>query len=120
MVLQALGYICDELDPDLIDSQMVNQILSAIVDGLRADRSDDIRLAAITALNNSLSYAAANFNVDVERDAIMTKICETTQCADVKVRETAFECLAKVADFYYDKLSRYVDAVFQITTAAIR
>lgn len=98
----------------------MNQILSAIIDGLRADRPNEVRLKAISALTASLDFASNNFEAEGERDAIMMKIFEATQCPDIKIREKAYECMAKVADLYYDKLTRYIDTIFQLTTAAIK
>jgi importin subunit beta-1 len=118
--LEALGYMCDTMDPDQVDASIVNQILSSIVDGMRADRRADIRLAAVKALNNSLDFTGKNFEVAVERDAIMQAICEATQAPDLKTREHAFECCATVAALYYDKLQSYVEALYQLSTNAIR
>ena len=117
---QALGYMCDSMDPDTVDTNVVNQILSSIVDGMRADRRSDIRLAAVVALNNSLDFTGKNFENATERDAIMRAICEATQSPDIKIRERAFECFCTVGELYYDKLQPYFDTLFQLTTNAIR
>ena len=115
-----MGYLCESVEPSEIPTALSNQILSAIINGLRSDLPNEIRLAAVTALNNSLDFTASNFSVDVERDAILKTVCETTQCADVAVREKAFECFAKIADLYYDKLGSYITTIFQLTTTAIK
>lgn len=112
--------MCETMEPDDVEASTVNQILSSIVDGMRADRRADIRLAAVKALNNSLDFTGKNFEVDVERDAIMSAICEATQAGDMKIRETAFECCATVAELYYHKLQPYVDALFRLSTNAIK
>lgn len=72
------------------------------------------------ALNNSLSFTSENFSKVNERNMIMSTVCESTQCTDVKVREKAFECIARISDLYYDMLQPYVDTLFQLTTTAIR
>jgi len=41
-----------------------------------------VRLSATKALNNSLDFCDSNFEVDAERDAIMTVVCESTQHGD--------------------------------------
>jgi importin subunit beta-1 len=79
-----------------------------------------VRLAGVVALNNSLSFTSENFSKANERDVIMRTVCESTQCTDVKVREKAFECIARISDLYYDMLQPYVDTLFQLTTTAIR
>lgn len=118
--LEALGYMCDAMDPEDVEPAVVAQILSAIIDGMRAIRPVEVRLAGVTALCNSLDFTEVNFDNDTERDMIMTTVCEATQCADMKVRTKAFECLARVADLYYNKLQSYVETIFSLTTTAIR
>lgn len=81
---------------------------------------DELRLAAIAALLNSLDFTSTNFDVVSERDAIMKAVCEATQCANAEVRTKAFECFARIVELYYDKLPSYVSALFQLTTTAIK
>lgn len=47
--------------------------------------SIEIRLAATTALHNSVDFFKGNFEKQEERDYIMTVICETTQALDNRV-----------------------------------
>jgi len=118
--LEALGYMCDSMDSNVVAKSTVDQILNTIVDGMRSDRPNEMRLAAVTAMCNSLEFTDANFEVPVERDTIMRVVCEATQCPDVNVRIKAFECIATVAGLYYDKLPQYMEALFQLTATAIR
>ena len=106
--LEALGYMCDAMDPGSVAKPIVDQLLNTIVDGMRVDRPNDMKLAAVGAMCNSLDFTTDNFDVIVERDAIMNAICNTAQCPDVNVRVKCFECLAKIADYYYDKLPNYI------------
>lgn len=112
--------MCDAMEPDDVEPAVVNQILSSIIDGMRSDRPNDVRLAAITALNNSLDFTAANFENSVERDAIVRSICEATQSSEVRIRERAFECFAAIANLYYNKLQPYIETIFQLSLTAIR
>ena len=111
--------MCNSMNPDSIESAVVDQILCSIVDGMHSSRRNEIRLAAVTALNNSLDFTSANFERQKESDAIMQAICEATQCSEVKVRERAFECFATVAELYYEKLSPYVETLYNLSNKAI-
>ena len=52
--------------------ESANEILTAIVHGMRRDEaSNQVRLAATTALFNSLEFTNANFSRDDERNYIM-------------------------------------------------
>lgn len=48
-----------------------NSILTAIVDGIRAERPDEVRLAAVRALRNSLEFTRGNMEEAGERNVIM-------------------------------------------------
>ncbi|MBA0621795.1 hypothetical protein Godav_007389 [Gossypium davidsonii] len=70
--LETLGYLCEEVSPDVIDQDQVNKILTAVVQGMSSSEGNtDVRLAATRALYNALGFAQANFSNDMERDYIM-------------------------------------------------
>ncbi len=118
--LDALGYTCDALDTEELAQEVTNQILTAIVDGIRKDRPADIRYAAATALRNSLLFCRGNMANQSERDMIMTQICEATQSTDQRVRSASFTCIVEIIESYYEHLSSYMQAIFQLTFATIR
>lgn len=119
--LETLGYLCEEVSSKEIDQDQVNKILTAVVQGMNVpDGNNDVRLAATRALYNVLVFAQANFSNIVERDYIMRVICETTMAPEVKIRQAAFECLVSIASFYYEKLSPYMQEIFNITAKAVR
>ena len=83
--LEAIGYICQDIEPEILVSQS-NNILTAIVHGMRRDEpSNHVKLAATNALCNSLEFTKANFDKDSERHFIMQVVCEATQCPEIKV-----------------------------------
>ncbi|GFH57808.1 hypothetical protein CTEN210_14284 [Chaetoceros tenuissimus] len=121
--LECLGFSCDriaQLETVDIDPATTDGMLTAIVDGIRADRPDPIRLSAATALRNSLLFTRKNMETKAERDMILQAICEATQSADAKVREAAYECICQIAYQYYDKLADYMVTLFNLTTTAIK
>jgi len=118
--LETLGYMCEELDEDAITQDATNQLLTAIVDGMREDRSDSIRAAAATALLNSLGFTRHNFEHEAERTMIMQMVCNATKSTSVPVRVVAYECIAKIATLYYDKLMQYMQTLFELSLNTIR
>lgn len=117
--LEAIGYLCDELPADMVDTQMTNQMLNAIIEGMGASHPDDIRLAASVALNNSLEFADANFSQENERNAIMSSILTITQAATANLRASAYECLSTCTYLHYSFMLAYMDSIFNVTTVAI-
>ena len=122
--LQALGYVCEEMgrrDDDVLEQAAVNAVLTAVVAGMRApDAEPGVRLAATCALSNALEFAATNFENEDERNYLMQVVCEGAVAADPRVREAAFECLAKIAAAHYEQLPRYMTDLFALTHRAVR
>lgn len=88
-----LGYICQEIDAEVLTEQS-NQILTAIIHGMRStEPSNHVRLAATQALLNSLEFTKANFEKDNERNFIMEVVCEATQSHDMRISVAALQCL---------------------------
>ena len=120
--LEALGYLCDAMDPDLVDGvdkATVDLILNCIVSGMAESCTYNIRAAAVTAMANSLKFCHKNFEVEEERDAIMQSVCEAAQCNDARVRMKAFQCMDEVAENFYDYLPPYVEAMFGLSIEAM-
>lgn len=63
--LETIGYICQEIDSEVLVSQS-NQILTAIIHGMKgSNTSNHVRLAATSALFDSLEFTKGNFEVEV-------------------------------------------------------
>jgi importin subunit beta-1 len=118
--LQTLGYICEEIEPQVIQDKS-NQILTAVVQGMRADeKNTEVKLSAAKALDNALEFAKANFENQDERNYIMNVVFECTQSKDQKVVISGFECLVKIATLYYSKLPQYMQQLFNVTLESIK
>lgn len=119
--LEAIGYICQDIEPEVLVTQS-NDILTAIVHGIRKDEpSDHVKLAATNALLNSLEFTKANFEKESERHFIMQVVCEATQSTDTKVRVAALQCLVKIMSLYYQYMEAYMGpALFAITMEAMK
>nr|GEX42429.1 importin subunit beta-1 [Tanacetum cinerariifolium] len=119
--LETLGYLCEEVSPDVVEQDQVNKILTAVVQGMNpSEGSNDVKLAATRALYNALSFAQANFSNDMERDYIMKVVCESTLSPEVKIRQAAFECLVSISSSYYEKIAPYMPDIFNITAKAVK
>eukprot|EP01114_Cavostelium_apophysatum_P022766 TRINITY_DN834_c0_g1_i1.p1 TRINITY_DN834_c0_g1~~TRINITY_DN834_c0_g1_i1.p1 ORF type:complete len:849 (-),score=280.63 TRINITY_DN834_c0_g1_i1:274-2820(-) len=116
--LETLGYICEDIEEEVLAAQ-ANQILTAVCKGIK-DNNNDVKFAGCNALFNALEFVRANFDKEVERNYIMTVICEAASSPEARVRVSAFECLVRIATLYYDKLGTYMQKLFNITLEAIR
>ncbi|KAK0158712.1 hypothetical protein PV328_009686 [Microctonus aethiopoides] len=119
--LEAIGYICQEIDSEVLISQS-NQILTAIIHGMNgANTSDHVKLAATRALSNSLEFTKGNFEILSERNFIMEVVCEATQSHNSQIKVAALQCLVKIMSLYYQFMEPYMQpALFPITLAAMK
>ncbi|KAK4746057.1 hypothetical protein SAY87_012369 [Trapa incisa] len=118
--LETLGYICEEVSPDVVDQDNVNKILTAVVQGMNSsETNNEVRLSATRALYNALGFTQANFSNDMERNYIMRVVCEATISPEVKIRQAAFECLVAIASTYYEKLAPYIRDIFNIIAKVV-
>lgn len=101
-------------------SSDVNIILTILVENMRSDVNQGLHLAAVGALLNSLDFTSPNFEVDSERDAIMNAMISSTQSNVTEIRAKSYECLTKVAENFYNKITPYLQPLFNISVNAIR
>lgn len=122
--LITIGYICETDDANLRASlsQHSNAILTAVVQGARKEETNDsIRLAALTALGDSLEFVKTNFENEGERNYIMQVICEATQASDSAIQQNAFGCLARIMGLYYEHMRLYMEeALFMLTVEGMK
>ncbi|CAH7685795.1 armadillo-type protein [Phakopsora pachyrhizi] len=119
--LQAIGYLCESTIPEVLATQS-NEILTAVVSGARKEEpSSEVQLAAVSALYNSLEFVRENFEREGERNYIMQVVCEATQSPTSDVQVTAFACLVKIMQLYYDKMNFYMErALFGLTVLGMK
>lgn len=114
--LLAIGYICesaDANDPRIIAQS--NGILIAIVQGIQASEpSTQVRLTALNALINSLQFIKFNFQREGERNFIMQVVCEASQADDAELQATAFGCLSRIIQLYYQHMSLYMEKALYV------
>jgi importin subunit beta-1 len=99
--LRSIGFLCEELDSHLVSADLTNNILTALIGGMAPENPDDVKKAAVSALLNTLEFITVNMQTQMERDVIMTKICEGTQSPCLEVRKCSFECIVRIAHLYY-------------------
>jgi importin subunit beta-1 len=113
--LECIGYMCEDLPEDAIRQEETNALLTAIINGMRPEQAANIRLAACTALANSLEFCQKNFDRQEERDVIMQMIEAGASAPEVEIRVGAMKCLVKVAECYYKHLTAYMQRLFTLT-----
>ncbi|KAH7316620.1 armadillo-type protein [Stachybotrys elegans] len=122
--LTTIGYICESQDTELRMALIThsNAILTAVVQGARKEETNiEVRLAAITALGDSLEFVGNNFKHEGERNYIMQVVCEATQAEDSRIQQGAFGCLNRIMGLYYENMRFYMEkALFGLTILGMK
>ena len=118
--LEAIGFLCEEIDPEPL-SQSSNEILTAVVTGLKSTTSREVRRAAASSLLLSLAFARENFEREHERTFILHVVCEAaSQTDDLVLQEKAFECLNRILQLYYPLMQSYLaQGIGQLAVTAL-
>ncbi|CAO3677794.1 unnamed protein product [Umbelopsis vinacea] len=118
--LVCIGFICETTNPEILKNQ-ANDILTAVVQGARKEEENqEVRLAAVRALYNSLEFIRENFESETERNIIMMIVCEATQSSEEQLQVAAFECLVRIMQLYYDNMLLYMEkALFALTVVGM-
>ncbi|RDA89266.1 hypothetical protein CP532_0495 [Ophiocordyceps camponoti-leonardi (nom. inval.)] len=122
--LTTIGYICESQDSELRLALVLhsNAILTAVVQGARKEETNrEVRLAAMTALGDSLEFVGNNFKHEGERNYIMQVVCEATQADDSRIQQSAFGCLNRIMNLYYENMRYYMEkALFGLTILGMK
>ena len=122
--LKALGFLLEELDEYEESPLLQNEVDAALtaVCGCMGHGSVPVQRAAVNALYDALPFVAQNFEDDhqAERNAIMMAVCSATQVEDADVKRSAFECISRIAELYYDHLADYMKVLAELTATAAR
>lgn len=112
--LTTLGYVCEEVGDPL--QGFSNKILTAISLGMKPEEQDQaLRLAATSALKNSLGFVRKNFEDKGERTLIMRMVFASIVSPDKRVREAGFMCLVQIAASYYPHIAPFMEYITKLT-----
>lgn len=117
---ETLGYVCEEVDAETLSVHGPG-ILVAVASGMAAEETDaNVKLAATTALLNSLHFIENNMKVENDRRLIVQMIGGAAQFSDERVRIASYQCLCDFADLYYEYLEPFMGDLFILTGNAIK
>lgn len=112
--LRCLGMILEDVESKYLTNYS-NLVLEAIVSSVTPSHSESTIYEAARALFFSLDSVKKNFEVENERDQILSTIGIFLTWKDTKMRILGYEILTKVYGLYYPLLAKYVKVIFPIT-----
>ena len=119
--LMTLGYICDGLDPNILEISEVDSILSNIALSMTdAETNLEIKIIAFRAFKNSLRFAKKNFEVQSEREYILKLIFSGCESGEESIRIESFKLLIDIVSNYYDFVGNFLQELGRLTFQAVR
>uniref|UniRef100_A0AC34FG70 Uncharacterized protein n=1 Tax=Panagrolaimus sp. ES5 TaxID=591445 RepID=A0AC34FG70_9BILA len=112
--LQALGYICQDVDKNALEKNS-NEILNSIYLGMKHNDAT-VRLSATEAMLNALEL---NKFQCVRHCLMLAQECQKNEFCDTRIRVAALQCLVRVVSLYYNQMQMYMKAALEITVYAI-
>eukprot|EP01126_Amoeba_proteus_P036009 TRINITY_DN3649_c0_g2_i6.p1 TRINITY_DN3649_c0_g2~~TRINITY_DN3649_c0_g2_i6.p1 ORF type:complete len:720 (-),score=104.18 TRINITY_DN3649_c0_g2_i6:126-2285(-) len=117
--LDTIGYICEEIPPEVLTSA-ADQILTAIIHGMRPQESDEqVKLCACKALFLALAFCQKNFENRTECAIIMESVLNAMIVSNDDIRVSAYAILTEIATLHYSVLPPFMQQIFKLTMTAI-
>jgi importin subunit beta-1 len=118
--LTTLGYICEELYPEVLSDNLKNNIILALTNNITKDGPIEPTKLAIKALLYSIPYTTPNFKVAQERDFIMEKLFTSCDIADEEIQEYGLHCLREISIQEYESVQFYFQRICEVTGNATK
>lgn len=121
--LQTLGFICEELEPQDLSSELKNAIIVALTTSINIQEGEKghgfpATKLAVKALLHSVPYAAQNFKVEHERSFIMQCLFSALTIPDIEIRENAMQTLVEIVRQEYESVEFYFQKIAEVTAKA--
>ena len=114
----AIGYVCEDLQPEEIDNAIKNKIVQTLVMNITTEPEKiDITKIAIRAFFYSIPYARNCFNIQTDRDFIMERIIKACGLPDGDIQERGLQCLSEIGTQEYEHLDPYFIEIAKATEA---
>jgi importin subunit beta-1 len=116
--IECLGYLCEELSKNTIDSFSIDAILSALIRNITdKEINSDILFTALNAFLHCLPLAEKNFTKKNELEIIMNAlfdVCSNNMNNDY-ILEKISQIFIEVCSIYYDYISDYIAKFAEFT-----
>ncbi|OMJ90407.1 hypothetical protein SteCoe_7212 [Stentor coeruleus] len=102
--LVTLGYICEDLSPEILSEDEKNKILMATLAGISQEETK-VQTAALTAFKNSVKIFEKNFRNTNEGNAVLSRVYDTFAKFPVLVLQVLTEVLVCYAEVFESSLN---------------
>lgn len=113
--LLALGYICEDLNPEVLTNEEKYKILLATLSGMAQD-NEEIQFVSITAFKNSVKFFENNFSNDNESYAILMSLYENLN----KFPVLAFQTIVEILTIFPEIFENTLNTLEELTYAGIK
>jgi importin subunit beta-1 len=113
--LKTLGYICEELESNILNEDNTNLVISALVEALESSKdNEELMKIAVEAVLHSLVFAEKIFE-EKKGDIIIERILDNALNPSSDVRTTVMMCIAEIVRLYYDHVHNFMEKITEVT-----
>ncbi len=118
--LITLGYICEEIEGEVLGIENTNLVISALLESLEANENDSsLMQITMQATYHSIEFAENIFGKG-EGGVIIERIIKHGLNSDEEVRKKTMMCLAEIIRCYYDSVDKYMAPISELTSKIIK
>lgn len=115
--LNAIGYACEELDPENTPG-VSDRVLTAVVNNL-TNSNLQVVYAACKTLRSSLEFCKENFSKPEEKKYVFDALLNAITNTNVDVAVECFGILVDIVSLYYNEIESEMERIFRISLEAI-
>jgi len=118
--LITLGYICEEIEGEVLGKYNTNLVISALLQSLEKNKEfSNLMEISIEAVYHSIEFAESIFNQG-EGGVIIKMILDHGFNESQDVRSKIMMCLAEIVRLYYSSIEEYMDNIHELTFKIIK
>ncbi|KII74934.1 Importin subunit beta-1 [Thelohanellus kitauei] len=113
--LETINYFYQDVDHRTIFT-VHQHLFKLIIDCMKSGKDVRVRLAATKAMLSAITFTDKNFQIESQRDVIMSQIFNVVASNNEELKTVGLDCYSEVISLYYDVTERYLTREFVLLT----
>jgi importin subunit beta-1 len=116
--LQTLGFICEDINPESLAPDNMNQIFFAVLSNVIPEQPELTNIA-MKAFARAAPITDKNFMVPEQKHFIMEKLFEASKINHEEILQSIMEALNEIVRVNYDYMFEFIESIGNLTMTLI-